>query len=391
MSVTPAAPPAKPEIAWLTPQSADTLSGLNTFLKEIREALAPFGLAGIVVRRTDPGALRRAARADVWVINSYHPGWHMLGRLLGKKVITAAHFPFWCREKGESGNSWGKNLVREFFWRWECPCGDENRLCHFAVNMAGAMGRVASLLLAHGVVAPSQSLARHLGVPASVIHYPLAAPQRGGRRPQSRTKDLVLACRLEDQKGVRDAVGAMALLPPGAGRFRLHIFGGGPLARWVKEQEKKSGGRILFHGVVERDTVRQTMASAFCLLMPSRFLEPAGFSALEAIAEGTPVVFYADGGLPEMVGRGGVVAHEKSPQGLAAAVLRLARRPSLWKQCSQEGPRQVRAEFSPRLAANRWRPILTQGAGGGSGGRVRRQVSSKKSGFGNFTSRRFRE
>lgn len=389
--MTPSVPKPKPGIAWLTPQSADTLSGLNTFLKEIREALEPFGLAGEVVRRKDPGALHRAVRADVWVINSYHPGWHLLGRFLGKRVITAAHFPFWCREKGESGGSWRQNLVREFFWRWECPCGDENRLGHFTVNMAGAMGRVASLLLAHVVVAPSKSLARHLGVPALVIHYPLAGPKRANRLPQSRTKNLVLACRLEDQKGVRDAVGAMVLLPPGAGRFRLHIFGGGPLASWVQEQEKKSGGRILFHGVVDRDQVRRAMASAFCLLMPSRFLEPAGFSALEATAVGTPVVFYADGGLPEMVGRGGVVAREKSPQGLAAAVLQLARRPSLWKRCSQEGPRQVRAEFSPRLAANRWRRILTQKADEGFERRVGRQVSFKTSGFGNFTQARFRK
>lgn len=82
--MTPAGEKTRPQVAWLTPQSADTLSGLNTFLKEIREALAPLGLAGVVVRRKDPGALRRAAQADVWVINSYHPGWHFLGRILGK-------------------------------------------------------------------------------------------------------------------------------------------------------------------------------------------------------------------------------------------------------------------------------------------------------------------
>jgi len=389
--MTPAGEKTRPQVAWLTPQSADTLSGLNTFLKEIREALAPLGLAGVVVRRKDPGALRRAAQADVWVINSYHPGWHFLGRILGKRVITAAHFPFWCREKGESGFPWWKNLAREFSWRWQCPCGAENRLRHFVINMAGAVGRVTSLLLAHTVVAPSKSLARHLGVPALVVHYPLGMAKRADRRPPSRTKALVLACRLEDQKGVRDAVGAMGLLSQGAGRFCLHIFGDGPLARWVKEEENKSRGRIRFHGLVDRDKVRRTMSSAFCLLMPSRFLEPAGFSALEAIAEGTPVVFYADGGLPEMVGGGGVEARDKSPQGLAAAILRLARQPALWRRCSQAGPRRAREEFSPRHAASRWKQILTQGSGKGIRQAVRPRPFEKTRISGNFTQEGFRQ
>lgn len=352
-------PPPRPNVVWLTPQPQGQIGGINTFLEEIRRAIGPKGLAGMVVRTHTRGALMQAARANIWVMNSYHPGWHLAGRIFGKRVVTAAHFPFWCREKGEDGNPWWKNLVREFFWRWECPCGNEARLRHLIVNMAQALGRTASLLLAHEVVAPSRSLARHLGAPATVIHHPLGQTKKSLPRRLPAARNLLLACRLEDQKGVRDAVRALELLPAGARGYRLRVFGAGPLEGWLKEKARVNHGRIFFGGPVSRKRLRRELTRAFCLLMPSQFLEPAGYSALEAMAAGTPVIFYRDGGLPEMVGRGGVAAARKTPESLARAVLRLARQPKFWRSCSGEARQRAKTMFHPTRAAARWARVLT--------------------------------
>lgn len=345
-------------VAWVTPQSQGQLGGINTFLEEICGALGLQGLKGIVVRTQTRGALAKARQANTWVMNSYHPGWHLAGRILGKRVVTAAHFPFWCREKGEAGNPWWKNLVREFCWRWECPCGNETRLRHLAVNMVQTLGRAASLLLAHEVVAPSRSLARHLGVRATVIHHPLGQDKKSRPRPFPKHREMLLACRLEDQKGVRDAVRAWELLSSGGQAFRLRVFGSGPLEGWLREKAWASREKIQFNGPVSRQCLRRELSRAFCLLMPSQFLEPAGYSALEAMAAGTPVVFYRDGGLPEMVGRGGVAAAAKTPEALARAVLRLARQPRLWRGCSRLARQRAKTLFHPARAARRWARVL---------------------------------
>ena len=102
-----------------------------------------------------------------------------------------------------------------------------------------------------------------------------------------------------------------------------------------------------FIGRLERASVARELAGAAMLLMPSRYHEFAGYSALEAMAAGVPVVASALRALPEMLGDERCV-----PPGDAAALA--ARMTALWEIPSCAAPRATliarASEATPRSA-----------------------------------------
>jgi glycosyltransferase involved in cell wall biosynthesis len=77
-------------------------------------------------------------------------------------------------------------------------------------------------------------------------------------------------------------------------------------------------------------------------MMPSLWEEPGGIAALEALAVGTPVVAYRNGGLAEYVSdiQGGLVVEPRA-LALADAVDALHSRPGAWEKHSRDGLRGV--------------------------------------------------
>ena len=62
------------------------------------------------------------------------------------------------------------------------------------------------------------------------------------------------------------------------------------------------GAHVDFLGRLDRDAVQREIRGAAMLLMPSRYHEFAGYSALEAMAAGVPVIGSRLGALPELLG-----------------------------------------------------------------------------------------
>ena len=139
-----------------------------------------------------------------------------------------------------------------------------------------------------------------LGVPADridVIPHYLPA---GAFAAESRAADgdhALVAARLTPEKGVDTAIQAAALAD-----IPLRVAGEGPAAAHLMELANVIGAPVDFLGRLDRDGMERALRDAAMLLMPSRYHEFAGYSALEAMAAGVPVIGSRLGALPELLG-----------------------------------------------------------------------------------------
>lgn len=99
--------------------------------------------------------------------------------------------------------------------------------------------------------------------------------------------------------------------------------------------------------------VRPFLAEAALVVVPS-LAESFGLVALEALSVGTPVIAYAVGNLPALVGGAGVlVPAADGPLGLWLAASRLLADPDAYHAAAAEGPPRA-APFTPAAVARRW-------------------------------------
>jgi glycosyltransferase involved in cell wall biosynthesis len=138
------------------------------------------------------------------------------------------------------------------------------------------------------------------------------------------------AGRLAPEKGIRTLMQASKRAP----EVPLVIAGDGPLASEVRAAVN---GVITFAGFLPADALRHLRAKAAFAVVPSESPDVLTYAAVEAIAEGAPVITTNLGGLPEVARHGaGVVVPAGNPDALASAMRRLWRR-------SQEEPNFGRA------------------------------------------------
>jgi glycosyltransferase involved in cell wall biosynthesis len=139
-----------------------------------------------------------------------------------------------------------------------------------------------------------------LGVPADridVIPHYLPAEAFADQSRAAEGEYALVAARLTPEKGVDTAIEAAALAD-----IPLRVAGEGPGAPALMELANVIGAHVDFLGRLDRDGVQNELRGAAMLLMPSRYHEFAGYSALEAMAAGVPVIGSRLGALPELLG-----------------------------------------------------------------------------------------
>ncbi len=97
--------------------------------------------------------------------------------------------------------------------------------------------------------------------------------------------------------------------------------------------------------------VLQAMAQAAIVVVPSRWAEPFGLTALEAMACGAALICSMRGGLPEVVGEAAVAADPDAPGALAEAIVALAGDAGLRARLSVLGLQQARRFDAPEARA----------------------------------------
>jgi glycosyltransferase involved in cell wall biosynthesis len=156
-------------------------------------------------------------------------------------------------------------------------------------------------------------------------------------------RGAVFVGRLSAEKGVPDVLALAEALPA----LEVSMAGHGPLQPEVAAAARRLPN-LEFAGSLDRAEVLRRLERARVCLMPSRWQEPGGIAALEAMSVGTPVVAYASGGLAEYVGDvGGGRVLEPDALALARECESLDRDPGAWAELSARGAAGVAARHSP--------------------------------------------
>jgi glycosyltransferase involved in cell wall biosynthesis len=107
------------------------------------------------------------------------------------------------------------------------------------------------------------------------------------------------------------------------------------LRRLADAATSASGAEIRFEPFVDRMALPNLLRGADMLVVPSRWAEPSGLTAMEGLATGLPVIASRVGGLPDLVGSAGVLVEPDDPSALAAAIASLADDPEARRMASR--------------------------------------------------------
>ena len=158
---------------------------------------------------------------------------------------------------------------------------------------------------------------------------------------------LLVAARLEPQKGHSVLLRAMAVLKNEFPNVRLVALGEGGLRAELEQQARELGlgSSVVMPG--HSPDIRDWMSTADVCVLPS-FAEGLPLFAIECLAAGRPMVATAVDGTPEIVvdGKTGLMVPPGDPVALAHALGRLLREPRLAAELGAAGAIWVRQRFT---------------------------------------------
>jgi glycosyltransferase involved in cell wall biosynthesis len=321
-------------------------------LERTSEGLAPArAAAGLIRGGLDVDEVAdeiRRFRADVVHAHNLHPlfGWRALaaGRAAGARTVLHLHnYRLFCaiyscyRDGEPCYRCHGRNTLPGVRLR-----------CRGSLGEAVAYGAGLSLQQPHlfseadRLVALSgahRSRLVALGAPAErLVTLPHFVPD-GQIEPQpARGSGYAFAAgRLVSEKGFDVAIEAAR-----AADVPLTIAGEGPDEPRLRALA--GGADVTFTGWVSGERLRELRAGAAAVLVPSRWEEPFGYVALDALAAGVPVLASDAGGLPEVVGADNTLGLSDAA-GWASRLRALVADPGERGSRSQAGLARVRELF----------------------------------------------
>jgi UDP-glucose:(glucosyl)LPS alpha-1,2-glucosyltransferase len=152
--------------------------------------------------------------------------------------------------------------------------------------------------------------------------------------PDRREQTILFAGRVVADKGADLFVAACAEALPDLPGWRAEILGADrfgantpetPFLRAIRPRAAAAG--ISMSGYRPHDQVLAAMTRAAIVVVPSRWPEPFGLTALEALAAGAALITAPNGALPEVVGDAAMIVDPTDIAAFAAAIRALARNP----------------------------------------------------------------
>jgi len=176
--------------------------------------------------------------------------------------------------------------------------------------------------------------------------------------PAEREKLILFAGRVVADKAPDSFIRACALALPSLPGWRAEIIGADGMSatsretdyvRHIKAQAMEAG--VGMTGYRDHPLVLEAMTRAAIVIVPSRWNEPFGLTALEALACGAPLIVSPRGGLPEVAGDAAVYANPDAPAEIAAAIIALAADQARREALSAAGQERARRFDTPVAAA----------------------------------------
>lgn len=188
------------------------------------------------------------------------------------------------------------------------------------------------------------------GIVATVLPN-FAAPGGGEIAGFERRRGVIFAGRLTALKGSGEVMRLARLIP----HVEFIVAGSGPYFDRLSEVEN-----IKCVGQVSSGELARLIGEARVLVVPSLWQDPAPLIALEGLSQGTPVVSYRVGGLPEYVegSGGGIVVNDVAT--MRTAVLRLHEDGDLWERLSRAGRVASEGIFSASSAVGQVEAVYRQ-------------------------------
>jgi glycogen synthase len=210
-------------------------------------------------------------------------------------------------------------------------------------------------------IAVSESIARTIGIDCKVIVNPFAADVFRENERHARNGDLVFLGRLVSSKGVDVLIQALALLNNSGLNPHLTIIGEGPERGALEELSRRLGlaDQTSFTGTISTDNVARLLREQKVLVVPSIWNEGFGVVALEGIASGCVVIGSDSGGLPEAIGKCGLVVRTGDAEALAVAIERVFTETNLMTTLKSNAPEHL-ARHSPARVAESYLTVISQ-------------------------------
>lgn len=176
--------------------------------------------------------------------------------------------------------------------------------------------------------------------------------------PPEREPTILFAGRVVRDKGADTFVDACAAALPQLPGWRAVMIGAdrfgpdSPETPWLAAlRPRAAAANVEMWGYRPHADVMAAMARAAIIVVPSRWPEPFGLTALEAMAAGGALLCAPRGGLPEVFGDAGLAIDPEDPAALAATIRALAANPARIAALGTAGRARARLFDLPVAAA----------------------------------------
>ncbi|HEX6428331.1 MAG TPA: glycosyltransferase family 4 protein [Niastella sp.] len=216
------------------------------------------------------------------------------------------------------------------------------------------------------VIAVSNAIRKACWPAATVIRNPYKANDFTIEPSVQRDADFVFLGRLVSDKGANQAIEAIYrirqfILQKGKGHHSpvLTIIGDGPERRSLEEQVAGLSlqDAVVFTGSLQGEPLKKMLNRHRYILVPSAWEEPFGNVVLEGMACGCLPIVSDGGGLPEAIGKAGLIFHRNDTDSLVNCIRRVLENPTLERLLRDAAPMHLAAHL-PHIVAKKYLQVM---------------------------------